>query len=222
MKLRNPALIRAAGLGLAGVLNAWLGTLRYRSRALVPGIVPTDPTISERFIYAFWHETLLIPAMAYRGQNVRVLISQHADGELIAQVCRHLGLGVVRGSTTRGGAGALKEMMDLASCSHLAITPDGPRGPRRVAQHGAVYLAAETGLAIVPCGFAFHHAWRAPSWDRFAVPMPFTPAVGVAAPPIRVPSGLGRGELEQHRIRLEQAMHEVTRIAEEMAAREQW
>jgi lysophospholipid acyltransferase (LPLAT)-like uncharacterized protein len=222
MKLRNPLLLRAAGFGLAGFLNVWLGSLRYRYRETVPGVIPQTPGLSERFIYTFWHETLLIPALAYSRQNVHMLISQHADGELISQICRHLGIRVTRGSTTRGGAAALLHMRKLSEHSHIAITPDGPRGPRRVAQLGAIKLASETGLRIVPCGFAFHRCWRAPSWDRFAIPMPTTPCVGVSAAPIAVPGGLNRGELETYRIRLEQSMGEITTLAEEWAARETW
>ena len=93
---------------------------------------------------------------------------------------------------------------------------------RRVAKIGAVKLASDTGRAIVPLGFAFHRCWRAPSWDRFAVPMPFSPCVGVNAEPIHVPPDLSRGELEEYRLRLEKAMHEVTAIAEDRAAKERW
>jgi lysophospholipid acyltransferase (LPLAT)-like uncharacterized protein len=222
MKLRHPFLIKTASLALSGVLRAWFGTIRYRWRETVPSTTPHTIQSDERYIYAFWHETLLIPAMAYPHSNIHMLISQHADGELIAQICRHLGIRVTRGSTTRGGAAALREMITLSQHSHIAITPDGPRGPRRIAQVGAVKLASETGRAIVPCGFAFHHCWRAPSWDRFAVPYPGTPCVGVAGEPIHVPAGLNRGELENHRIRLEEAMLATTAEAESWAARERW
>jgi lysophospholipid acyltransferase (LPLAT)-like uncharacterized protein len=222
MKLRHPSLIKAAGFGLAGVMAAWLGTLRYRAFELVKGNTPWSAAPSDRFIYTFWHETLLIPAFAYSRLNVHILISQHADGELIAQVCRHLGLRVTRGSAKRGGAAALLHMSELLNHSHVAITPDGPTGPRRIAKVGAVKLASETGRAIVPVGFAFHRCWRAPSWDRFAVPLPFTPCVGVNGEAIHVPPGLGRGGLEEYRVRLEQAMLDVTAAAEGRAARERW
>ncbi|MFQ3650236.1 MAG: lysophospholipid acyltransferase family protein [Gemmataceae bacterium] len=222
MKLRHPFWIKTAALTLSGILQAWFGTLRYRWQEAVPGTTPHSLRGPERFIFTFWHETLLIPAMAYQRQNIHMLISQHADGELIAQICRHLGIRVTRGSTTRGGAAALRQMIELSRRSHIAITPDGPRGPRRIAQLGAVKLASETGRAIVPCGFAFHRCWRAPSWDRFAVPYPGTPCVGVSAEPLAVPPGLDRGELELYRIRLEDAMLQVTAYAESWAARERW
>lgn len=222
MKLRHPSLIKTVGFGLAGVLAGWFSTLRYREFEQEPGVVPQTPGLKERFIYAFWHETLLIPALAYRHQNAYMLISQHADGELIAQICRHLGIRVTRGSTTRGGVAALRQMSKLLDESHVGITPDGPKGPRRVCQLGAVKLASETGRAIIPCGFAFHHCRRMVSWDRFAIPFPFTPCVGISGKPLYVPAGLNRGELENYRIELEEAMLELTNIAEQWAACERW
>ena len=222
MKLRNPYVLKTAALALSGVLQAWFATLRYRWDEAVPGTTPHTMDGREKFIFTFWHETLLIPAMAYQRQNIHMLISQHADGELIAQICRHLGIRVTRGSTSRGGAAALREMIALSRHSHLAITPDGPRGPRRIAQVGAVKLASETGLAIVPCGFASHRCWRAASWDRFVVPYPGSPCVGVSGPPLWVPRGLDRGELEHYRLRLECALLEVTARAESWATRERW
>src|SRR5215213_6686867 len=123
MKLRHPSLIRAAGFGLAGVLAAWLGTLRYRAFERVKGNIPGSPGQTEPFIYAFWHETLLIPAMAYRHLNAYMLVSQHADGELMAQICRHIGIKVTRGSPKRGGAASLLAMTGLLKHSHIGITP---------------------------------------------------------------------------------------------------
>ena len=221
MKLRG-GLIKPAAFGLSCVLKAWLGTLRFRLRELVPGVAPTTKGLRERFIYVFWHEGLLLPAKAFAHLPLHVLISEHADGELIAQVMKHLGIRSVRGSTTRGGTAALHEMTELASRSHLAFTPDGPRGPRRVMQPGAVALARLTGLRIVPAGFAFHRCWRARSWDRFAIPYPFSPAVCVAGAPISVPRRLDRGGMERCRQQAENALHDVTERAEAWAAEESW
>src|SRR5262249_28146081 len=157
------------GLGLAGalVIRQWMNTLVVRNDFCASGPQPTDPR-RERFLYLFWHETLLF-ATQFRTR-VHVLISQHADGELITQVCRHLRIGVVRGSTTRGGAGGLWDLLKVAKRTHLAITPDGPKGPRRRVQPGAIFLASHTGLPIVPLGVGFAQAWRAQTWDRFAIP----------------------------------------------------
>src|SRR5947209_20227050 len=145
MKLRRPWLIKAAGFSAAWALRFWLGTLRYRYRPLGPSVDPRGPDNRQRYIYAFWHENMLLPAYHYGRTDVHVLISGHADGQLIAEVCRHLGFRTVRGSTTRDGVRAVRQMLKLGRHAHLAITPDGPRGPRRRVQPGLVYLAAKAG-----------------------------------------------------------------------------
>jgi lysophospholipid acyltransferase (LPLAT)-like uncharacterized protein len=145
-----------------------------------------------------------------------VLISEHADGRMIAEACRHLGFRVVRGSATRGGARAVRQMYRRSRSAHLAITPDGPRGPRRRVQPGVVYLAALTGLPIVPFGIAFERAWRMNSWDRFAVPMPWSAAVCVTADPIHVPENVRKDQLEHYRLVVENAMNVATERAERL------
>ncbi len=218
MKIRRPWLIKAAGFSAAWALRFWIGTLRYRYRPLGPDILPRRPEGRDRYIYAFWHENLLLPAYQFGRTGVHVLISQHADGELIAEVCRHLGFPAVRGSPKRGAVQATRQMLKLARTAHLAITPDGPRGPRRRVQPGLVYLAAKTGRPVVPTGFAYERPWRARSWDRFAMPRPWSRATCVTAEPVAVPPGATREELEQYRRRVEEALLRVTEEAERLVA----
>src|SRR4029079_19053493 len=114
---------------VAFFIRLWISTMRVRMVSADGRMHPVDPNESQ-FIYAFWHEGLLAP-LATRPK-IRVLISQHTDGELIAQIVERLGIGVIRGSTARGGCQALLEMIRSAEGNtHLGITPDGPRGPRR-------------------------------------------------------------------------------------------
>ncbi len=160
MKIRHPMLIKALGFAVGWLVRLWIGTLRYRYRPMGANLDPNQPNLRGRYLYAFWHENILVPAYHYGRRDIHVLISQHADGQLIAEACRHLGFRVVRGSATRGGARAIRQMQRLSRSAHLAITPDGPRGPRRKVQPGVVYLAALTGLPIVPFGVAFARAWR--------------------------------------------------------------
>ncbi|HXG10493.1 MAG TPA: lysophospholipid acyltransferase family protein [Gemmataceae bacterium] len=216
MKLRNPTLIRLVAFLASVLIRGWMSTLRLRLVFQDGRVHPTDPRV-ERFIYAFWHESLLAPTV--RRTRVHILISQHADGEFIAQVCRFLGYGVVRGSSTRGGSLALLELMDRCTRSHLAVTPDGPRGPRRQVKVGIVYLASRTGMAIVPVGVGYTRAWRFRSWDRFAVPHPFSTVVGVLGPAVRVPAGLDRDGLERYRRLVEECCLAATSEAERRAAR---
>jgi lysophospholipid acyltransferase (LPLAT)-like uncharacterized protein len=218
MKLRQPWLIKAAGFSAAWALRLWVGTLNYRYRPLGPNLDPRRPDCLQRFIYAFWHENMLLPAYHYGRTGVHVLISQHADGELIAEVCRHIGFGTVRGSTTRGGVEALRRMVEVGKETHLAITPDGPRGPRRRVQPGLIYLAARTGLPIVPAGIAYDRPWRAKSWDRFAMPRPWSAATAVTDQPIAVPPDVCRDDIEAYRRSVEEAMLRLSAVAERLAA----
>ncbi|WP_447979698.1 lysophospholipid acyltransferase family protein [Candidatus Nitrospira bockiana] len=105
-------------------------------------------------IIAFWHGRQLMMPLAYRGREAHILISQHRDGELIARVVGRFGLQAVRGSTTRGGVAALRQLIALGrSGVDLVVTPDGPKGPRHVVQAGVVQLAKATGMPIVPLTF---------------------------------------------------------------------
>lgn len=207
-------MIRTAAFSAARLLRAWLATVRIVARAGDGQIHPPNP-IERRFIYAFWHESFLAPAKI--RTNVKVLISQSADGELIAQVCRHLGLETIRGSSKRGGAQALLQLLRDGQQAHLAITPDGPRGPRRQVKSGLVMLASLSGLPVVPVGIGFTHAYRFASWDRFALPRPFSTIAGVLGTPLIVPPDLNNTDVEAQRRRVEDALLDATHAAERWA-----
>ena len=106
-------------------------------------------------ILAFWHSQQLMIPIGYRGAGSHVLISRHGDGEIIARIIARFGHEAVRGSSTRGGSGALRALIKLGRSGHdVVVTPDGPKGPRHVAKLGVVQLAKATGLPIVPLAFA--------------------------------------------------------------------
>lgn len=163
----------------------WLRTIRTRwhgAEALVAARAG-----GRRVIYAMWHEYSLNLTWTHRGRGAQVLVSRHTDGELMARFLGKLGFQSIRGSSTRGGAAAFRGMLAVADGSRdFALTPDGPKGPRRKVKAGVVRLAAETGWAIVPTAVGFRRCWRAGSWDRMAVPYPFTRALGVFGDPIEV------------------------------------
>jgi lysophospholipid acyltransferase (LPLAT)-like uncharacterized protein len=214
MKIRQPWLIKAVGWAGAWAIRLWIGTLRYQYRALGPNVHPDRLHLRERLIGAFWHENILLPAYLYGRPDIWVLISQHADGQMIAEVCRRLGFGLVRGSTTRGGAEAVRQMLRGAGNAFLALTPDGPRGPRRRVQPGLIYLASRTGMPILPMGMAFQRAWRLNSWDRFALPRPWSRATYVTGTLIAVPPDADKDQLAYYRQLVEDRMHAVTALAE--------
>lgn len=139
-------------------IGAWLIRALGRTMQIrTEGAEQVDALYREgqRLIIAFWHGRQLMMPLAYRGTEAHILISQHRDGELIHRIVSRFGFRSVRGSTTRGGAAALRELIRLGrSGADLVITPDGPKGPRQVAQLGVVQLARATGLPIVPLTFS--------------------------------------------------------------------
>jgi lysophospholipid acyltransferase (LPLAT)-like uncharacterized protein len=219
MKLRHPLLVKAAGLSIAITAKMWVGTLNVRYRPVGPSVDPTKQKLSQHYIFAFWHEYLLLPAFHFSTPEIAVMISQHRDGEVIAEACRHIRLRTVRGSTTRGGMQAARQMVELGNKGHLVITPDGPRGPRRRVQTGLVYLASKTGLPIIPVGVGFDRPWRMRSWDRFCLPRPWSLGTCVSLEPVRVPSGIDRDGMEIYRRSVEEAIARATEMAERQASK---
>lgn len=221
MRIRSPLLTKVVAFAAVTLMRLWMGTLRIRLRYADPSVEPLHPGDGRRFIYAVWHETLLMPFYTHGDKGMHMLISRHQDGEYLAQAARMLRVGLVRGSTARGGEAALRQLVAAAAAPtfHLAVTPDGPRGPRRHVQPGVLYLAARAGLPIVPVGAAFDRPWRLGSWDRFAIPKPFSHAVCLVGAPLRLPRDLDRLGLESYRRRLEDRMNELTALAEVRADR---
>ncbi len=221
MKLRKAWLVRLAALIASWIARVWLGTLRYRLYFPADRVDPHDPQLKERVIFAFWHESLLAPTGRKPLGTTCVLVSQHADGELIARIISHLGFRTVRGSTRRGAVEALRGLLRKGRRGHFGVTPDGPQGPRRKVQPGVVFLASKTGLPIAPFGIGFSSAWRTKSWDRFAIPKPWSTVYWVGGPLIHVPADLGKGDLKRYCRLVEQRLEEATAIAEAWAARQQ-
>lgn len=168
------------------------------------------------YIAAFWHGRLLmIPMLPCRMDPVHVLISGHGDGRLIAQVMDHIGVFTVEGSSSRGGARALIEMIRLIRDGrNVAITPDGPRGPRMQASAGAIALAKKTGAPILPCTFSTRWGKNIKSWDRFLVPWPFTRGIYRMGEPIYVVETSDENEEENARLALEQSLNVLTKQAD--------
>jgi lysophospholipid acyltransferase (LPLAT)-like uncharacterized protein len=215
MKIQHPLLIRAVGLSGAWIVRRLLRTCRFHFRYADPMVNPeVARRLGRRYIYAFYHEVMLFPAYYWAWPEMQILISDHRDGELITQVVQRLGFGVVRGSTTRGGARALREMTQRVDRGNLCVTPDGPKGPRRHVHQGMIYLASRTGLPIVGAGMAFRRPWRARSWDKFAVPRPYSAAACVTPEPVTVPPDADRATLEACRDEVERRMQQAMIEAE--------
>ena len=142
---------------LPPVAAAALRSIAHSMRCETHGHEAVDALYREgrHIILAFWHAQQLMIPFGYRGTGAHVLISRHGDGEIIARIIARFGHGAVRGSSTRGGASALRALIKLGrSGRDVVVTPDGPKGPRHVAKPGVIQLAKATGLPIVPLAFA--------------------------------------------------------------------
>jgi lysophospholipid acyltransferase (LPLAT)-like uncharacterized protein len=210
-------LTKLGGLVAAEAIRAWMGTLDYRAAIYDRSADPVHRIGGPR-IYIFWHEYILAPLYLRGHCNLAMLLSQHRDAEILARVAYHLGFDCVRGSTYRGGARAIWELFDRSKRQHLTMTPDGPRGPRRQLAAGPVFLASRLQLPLVLMGLGYDRPWRARSWDRFAVPRPFSRVRAVIGPPLMLPRDLNRAQLEACRRRVELLLNSFTSEAEAWAA----
>ena len=168
----------------------------------------------EHVILASWHDQLLMMAAVYRGPGAKILISRSRDGELIARTVAYFGQGAVRGSSSRGGREAFRQLLKLAEENvDLAVTPDGPKGPRHQLKDGVVQLARLSGRAVVPLAYVTSRGHRFRSWDRFLLPAPFARGIYHYGEPVY----LDRSEpMEECRERLQRAMEQNHRRAEEL------
>jgi lysophospholipid acyltransferase (LPLAT)-like uncharacterized protein len=160
---------------------------------------------------AFWHDRIFLATHFFRGRGIVVMTSRSLDGEYIARFIQRFGYGAARGSSTRGGVGALVEMARLVRAGLPAgFTVDGPRGPRHVAKTGALLLAKKTGRPVLPFTVEPEHFWTVKSWDRLRVPKPFTRATVRLAPPLFVPADADDAALELLRAKLQRTLEEIS------------
>ena len=138
-----------------------------------PSSIPNEP-----FILAMWHGQLLMQALNYKkfkkNGQIKVIVSEHRDGQTIRKVVSHLGVGALEGSSTRGGAKALiGAIKSIKSGIDVAITPDGPKGPIYEVADGIVAIANKTNAKILTCKIIPTKYWKMKSWDKFIIPKPF-------------------------------------------------
>jgi lysophospholipid acyltransferase (LPLAT)-like uncharacterized protein len=207
--LKQRLAVRAAGVLFPLLIRAVGATLRFRvegrehwEEAARGGALP---------IYTFWHDRIFAGTYFFRGRRIVIMTSQSFDGEYIARFIQRLGYGAVRGSSTRGGVGALVELTRLVRQGCPAgFSIDGPRGPRHVAKMGALLLAKKTGQPVLPFGVNAERFWSLGSWDRMQIPVPFSRVRVRFAPPIFVPPDADEAALESARQELQRALERVS------------
>lgn len=194
-------------------LRAWFWTLRVtvlHGEIQRAWLVPGRPAIG-----AIWHQHFLFYAWYFRHRGFAVMASWSRDGEIMVRVMEPLGYHHVRGSSSRGGAEALQDLVQRVNRGQTAaIVADGPRGPARVAKLGVVLAARNTGRPVIPAGAYCCRAKRLRSWDRTALPAPFSRVVLSFGNPIHVPEKLAPEEIESWRKRIEEAVTRAEMEAE--------
>jgi lysophospholipid acyltransferase (LPLAT)-like uncharacterized protein len=161
-------------------------------------------------VMAFWHGRILPATVYFRGRGIVVITSDNFDGEWIARIIERFGYGTARGSTSRGARKAMLRLVRAMDAGYPAgFTLDGPRGPARVAQPGAVWLARATGNPVLPFHLEASSHWTVRSWDRTQVPKPFSTVALVVGTPLEVGTGGGDDALEAARAELERRLHDL-------------
>src|SRR4029453_19055466 len=203
-----------AGIGYP-VINALGQTLRWR----IEGLQHYDAIVASgrQPVMAFWHGRILPATFYFRRRGIVVITSENFDGEWIARIIERFGYGTARGSSTRGGPRAMAQLVRAMKAGKPAgFTLDGPRGPARVAQPGAVWLAGATGNPILPFHLEAADAWTLRSWDHTQIPKPLTHVALVIGEPIGVPPDAMDDAREQVRLTLEARLASLEQRASEL------
>ena len=167
-------------------------------------------------IHSFWHGRILPATVYFKNRGIVVITSENYDGEWIARIIKKFGYGAARGSTSKGGPKALLQLVREVKSKGVAFTLDGPRGPARVAQPGAVWLAKATGNPLMPFHCESSSHWTLKSWDQTQIPKPFAAVSMAIGEPLYVPRDADEQALESWRLRLEQSLEQCRLKAEQL------
>ncbi len=217
---RNAFFVELATRAIASYIRFLGLTARWRVIGLDAPLGMVER--GEPIIGAFWHgRMVMMPGLwrRYGGSkfDIRMLISRHRDGRLMARTIAHLGFATITGSSSRGGARALREIIEaVENGASIGITPDGPRGPRMRASAGVASAGRLTGAPVFAISFSASRRRVLKSWDRFVLPMPFARIVVVIKNPILVAKEGGPEALENARLAIEDALNEATREADRL------
>ena len=211
--LKQRVLIRLADLAFYWITKATGGSSRFEvvDRENWDAVTAAGKTP----IYVVWHDSIILSACFFQHRGVVIMASKSFDGEYIARFVKRMGFGVIRGSSSRGGARGLIEMIRAIKDGHpMAFTIDGPRGPRHEVKPGPIMLARKTGNPILPLVIQPRKHWTLGSWDKMHIPRPFSRAVLIFGTPIYV-SGTARDAVtEAKQIELQKAMDDLTKRRE--------
>jgi len=200
---------RAQVAAIAGLGYPLINTLGHTLRWRVDGMAHLDAIVAagRQPVMAFWHSRILHATFYFRRRGIVVITSENFDGEWIARIIEAFGYGTARGSTSRGARKAMLQLVrEMGAGKPAGFTVDGPRGPARVAQPGAVWLAKATGNPVLPFHLEASSSWTMDSWDRTQVPKPFSTVALTVGEPMEVPKDASEERLERARADLERRL----------------
>ena len=225
MKIRSRWLTKIAAFCGVAACRLLFKTCRKQFIGTVPEARlenTEDETDREHFVLCVWHDALLLPTFAAPRRLRKqccCLVSQHHDGSYLADAMAWMDYTTVRGSSTRGGVDALRQMISETRGKHIIFTPDGPNGPRRKLKQGAAYIAAQTGRRLLPGAFVVKSGWRIHgTWTDLLIPMPFTTIYIITGEPISIPGNVSRKELGQYVTVAQEAMDRLNDQAEQICS----
>lgn len=207
MKLGDRVAVGLAGVAAPPLFRLLYSTLRFEWE----GEANLDSwRTGLPVVFVTWHGRILPLLYLFRNAGLVMLVSRHRDGEYLTRLGRGLGYGAVRGSSSRGGHVALRELVrEVRSGRSLAITPDGPRGPREQFKPGALQVARITGAPVIPVMAGGGGAWWIEGWDSFMVPWPFATIKVAVGEPSYVARDVSVRQLAEEASLLEDRLHEL-------------
>ena len=221
MRIRSRRLTKAAAWLIVAVMRLLFWTCRKSHYAVDPETNAYEEPGEARHLFCIWHDQIIAVLFSGRPSRSAGLVSKHQDGSYVADVMRMCRVKPVRGSTKRGGAEALRQLVEAAKDHHVVITPDGPRGPRHEVKPGIVFLASHTGRKIVPTAFYCKRFWSIQgNWTDMMIPKPFTRIVALAGKPLEVPPNLSREGIAEYVKKLEALMEDCEQKAKRLIAGE--
>lgn len=210
----NKKILRPVAFLVGSLIKGIVRTLDARVADYSQDVDVTTDQFTTPAVYLFWHENILLPFVTRSRSGMTLLVSQHRDANWLGWLAQDFGFHTVRGSSTKGGLKAILQYRKEHQNSSLVVTPDGPKGPRRVMAPGCIQLSSLLQVPIIPVGVGYDKPYRASTWDRFAIPLPGSRARLILGSRMTVPRKLDEAGVEEHRKWVENAIHRLTYEAE--------
>lgn len=212
MKIQSRALLNVLNSLVVFIIRMIFKTTRLEFVGDSIERCPFADTGADRYLYSVWHDSVIPPLFCAVEHNSVALISQHRDADTIEAMLKAARMGAIRGSTTRGGASAMKKLITSAEGKHVVITPDGPRGPHHKMKSGIVFLASHSGRPVIPTAFSASSYWKFQgSWTSIWIPKPFSKVYYLVGEPIPVPENISREEMNFYTDLVQEKMEELER-----------